>query len=266
MIRIVKVNFKPTLFLLILTFFAVGCTKLEKVEGCKVTDIVSGQVIEGVRVIANASSNLKSEQKYLHFETMTDRNGKFNIKGLPGKNYSLALEKDGYQSKKYISIRISEEGTKICQLEIELYPNLPNSDVEYNIYDPYSKKIVKKIDYMKRADYQNNGYGDVHYFYDKKLVENISQVECPRFLLRVGYDNGMCRTHNISKLKISQDMYEIALKDKNSFMIAKMDLLYSYREGSLIKELYRYPDVSTGFYQLGHRLDCSGVDYILNVK
>lgn len=264
--RIIKVNFKLTLFLLTVTFFAVGCTKLVKVEGCKVTDIVTGKAIEGVSVIASASSDLKSEQKYLHFETMTDRNGMFDIKGLPGKNYSLSLEKDGYQIKNNNSIRISEEGTKICQLEIELYPNLPNSDVEYNIYDPYSKKIVKKIDYMKRADYQNNGYGDVHYFYDKKLVENIRQVDCPEFLLRVGYDNGMCRTHNISKLKISQDMYEIALKDKNSFMIAKMDLLYSYREGSLIKELFRFPEVPTGYYQLGHRLDCSGVDYFVNVR
>jgi len=255
-----------------IAIFTVGCQKLEKVKGCKVVDHLTGQPLAGVKVIANATSDLESEQSYLHVETITNINGSYDIKGLPGKYYSIHLIKEGYQASD-CGVSISTEGTKICRNKSELYPNLPHSDREYNVYDPSTKKIIKKIDQIKSAGRKNYGWGDVRYLYDKKLVESVKQINQPQYILRVhdinkgGSNTGYCRTHYISRLVSLSDRYEISKENKNSYLTSKMKLIYSYKEGKFYKALYRFPHVSKGYYQLGHAFfKCGGVDYLINIK
>lgn len=254
-----------------LSFPSLGNTaKLDRVEGCRVTDFLTGKPIAGVKVIATTSSDLIAEQRHLKYETITDKNGKYSIKGLAGKSYSINLIKDGYQSA-ISGVSISREGAKICRNEDKLFLNLPHSNSEYSFYDPFNKKVTKNIGRISKLNTINNGYGDIHYYYDRSIVEQIDPVQSPSYLLRVydtnnGSNTSWCTTPYISRLLTQGDYYEVAENNSRSFNILKMEYIYSYQEDQFFKALYRLPYITKGYYALGNSFDCSGGSHVVNIR
>ena len=255
-----------------ITFPSLGFSaKLNSTDGCMVFDVFTGKPLSGVKVIATTSSDLKSDQRFIKYETKTNKYGKYSIKGLAGRSYQIHLTKEGYVSNSNSGVSISNQGATICRNQDKLLPTLPYSDVEFNFYDPVNKVITKKIDLIPVSDSLNNGYGDVHYYYDKSVVEQLEPIQSPMYVLRVYNKNNGTNlswgvTDYISRLIPLDDKYEVAKRDDTSMYFSKMHRVYSYEDGRIYKVLYQLPDLPSGFYSLGHDYGFSGYKSLFKVK
>ena len=136
--RIQKNYFLLALFVFV---FFPSCLTGFSLNGAKgkVLNILSKKGMENVDIVATATSDIESEQKYLHYSTKTDADGNFKIMGLPGKRYEVLIRMPGFTQKK-ISVNIPQESTRLLKNPIFLCPIPPKNGVF--VYSNEFKQIV----------------------------------------------------------------------------------------------------------------------------
>jgi len=270
-------------FLSILIFTGiVGCTKLNRAKGT-VINVLTGQPIQDAEIIATSSSDIESEQKYLHYTTRTDRNGRFQIKGLPGKHYRFQVRKAGFTEAKS-SVSIPEESARIIKDPIRLCPIPPKKGIyvfngqfeeitiskPYKIFNTPGECCGHKTIYYKAADLKNippmSGdyiikYGNwsqiekMYWLFRRTKKENLGEAENEGdFYTLGGYMGQFAETYCSFRINYGKREFRRTGGDKrrNHFW-GTLDRVFSDRYSTISVYKLEHNQLPRGIYFLGSK-------------
>lgn len=129
------------ILILLLSFGFWGCSKLNSAKGT-VINVITGQPVVNAEVVATSSSDIESEQKYLRYTTKTDKNGNFQIRGLPGKRYRIQVNKPGF-TQATTSVSIPEKSTRLIKDPLHLCRIPPKKGI-YIFNDNFEEITISK--------------------------------------------------------------------------------------------------------------------------